>query len=201
MMSSGNCLQDLVLSLIHERELGTWEPMHYILFHDVVHDYGSESNQGGASLTRRELLVRAALGFAGALACGTPRDPVLALLDELVAAAEARDAARFAAQLSPAFQGPAGMERLEAESALRRYFAAYESIGLDLYAVETEREQTATRVRCRVEFSGQARKALGFEGLLPPSAAYRFDLELTRESGTFRVSRAAWEALDVSPQP
>jgi len=141
-------------------------------------------NQGAASLTRRELLLRAALGSAGALACGTSRDPVLALLDELVAAAEARDAARFAAQLSPAFQGPAGMERLEAESTLRRYFAAYASIGLDLF-----------------ELSGQARKALGLEGLLPASAAYRFDLELTRESGAFRVSRATWEALDVSPKP
>jgi hypothetical protein len=47
-----------------------------------------------------------------------------------------------------------------------------------------------------VEFSGQARKAFGLEGLLPPSAVYRFDLEVADEGGTWRVRRAAWEPVE-----
>jgi hypothetical protein len=128
-----------------------------------------------------------------ASACSRPpADPVEALLAELEAAAEARDAERFAERLAPAFCGGHGLGRDEALLQLKRYFGAYESVAIDVYGVEAEREAASARVRCVVEFSGKARQAFGLEGLLPPSAVYRFELEVADEAGTWRVRRAAW---------
>jgi hypothetical protein len=141
--------------------------------------------------------LAAALLAALLPACsGPPKDPVEALLAELQAAAEARDADRFAERLSSGFEGLHSIGRSEAVAQLRRYFAGYESVAVDVYGVEAERDGGTAHVRCVVEFSGQARKAFGLEGLLPPSAVYRFDLELADEGGTWRVRRAALEAVE-----
>jgi hypothetical protein len=130
-------------------------------------------------------------------ACSSaPEDPVLALLSELEAAAEARDADRFAERLSPGFEGLHAIGRAEAVAQLRRYFAAYESVALEVYGVETERDGSSARARCVVEFSGQARKAFGLEGLLPPQAVYRFSLDVAEEAGAWRVERARWERVE-----
>ncbi len=127
---------------------------------------------------------------------GPPKDPVEALLAELEAAAEARDATRFAERLSSGFEGQGSIDRAEAVAQLRRYFAAYETVAIDVYGVEAEREGATARVRCVVEFSGQARKAFGLEGLLPPSAVHRFDLEVADDGGAWRVRRAGWEPVE-----
>ena len=121
-----------------------------------------------------------------------PADPVAALLADLEAAAEERDAERFGERLSPDFRSADGLGRPEALAQLRRYFAAYESVALEVYGVETEREGTSARVRCLVEFSGKARQAFGLGGLLPPSAVYRFELDAADEGGVWRVRRATW---------
>ena len=73
-------------------------------------------------------------------------------------------------------------------------------MAIDVYGVETERDGSAARVRCVVEFSGQARKAFGLEGLLPPSAVYRFDLDVADEGGTWRVRGATWEPAEAPPE-
>ncbi len=141
----------------------------------------------------RALAAATVLVLALTPACSRqPADPVAALLAELEAAAEARDAERFAARLSPAFRSAEGLGRPEVLAQLRRYFAAYESVGIEVYGVETEREGTSARVRCVVEFSGKARQALGLGGLLPPSAVYRFELDAADEGGVWRVRGAAW---------
>ena len=140
-----------------------------------------------------------AIAVAALLAGGCSRpaaDPVRALLAELEAAAEARDADRFLARLSDDFAAPDAPTRADVHAELRRYFAAYESIAIDLYQVEPERQDGAARVRLKVAFSGQARRAFGLEGLLPPSALYAFDLEARDEAGTWRVTRAKWERLE-----
>jgi hypothetical protein len=121
-----------------------------------------------------------------------PRDPVEALLAELEAAAEARDADRFGERLTAGFEGAHATGRTETLAQLRRYFAAYESVAIEVYGVEVERREGAARVRCVVEFSGQARKAFGLEGLLPPSAVYRFELDVADDGGTWRVRGATW---------
>ena len=144
--------------------------------------------------------MRALLAVALALAAGcsrAPADPVEALLAELQAAAEARDAERFSARLAPAFQGGQGLGRLEALAQLKRHFAAYESVALEVYGVESDRDGQAARVRCVVEFSGEARKAFGLEGLLPPSAVYRFDLDVAQEGGSWKVRAATWEQAEA----
>jgi hypothetical protein len=144
--------------------------------------------------------VTAALLLALATACSrAPSDPVLALLGELEAAAEARDADRFGERLAPAFQGAHSLGRPEAIAQIRRYFAAYESVAIDVYGVESERGSGSARVRCVVEFSGQVRKTFGLEGLVPPTAVYRFDLDLADEGGAWRVRGASWEPAEAGP--
>ena len=143
----------------------------------------------------RPLAVTALLAALLPACSGPPEDPVEALLAELEGAAEARDADRFAERLSSGFEGLPSIGRPEAVAQVRRYLAAYESVAVDVYGVEAERDGRAARVRCVVEFSGRARRAFGLEGLLPPSAVYRFDLDLVEEDGTWRVRRAAWEPV------
>ena len=143
-------------------------------------------------------LVAFVLVLAALPACSrAPADPVEALLAELEAAAEARDAERFSERLAPSFQGGQGIGRPEALARLKRYFAAYESVAIEVYGVESDRDGTSARVRCVVEFSGQARQAFGLEGLLPPSAVYRFDLDVADEGGTWRVRGATWEPAEA----
>jgi hypothetical protein len=151
--------------------------------------------QNGRSAHNRRVGRALALLVAVAVcaACGRkPADPVAAALADLEAAAEARDADAFAARLSLELQAATGGGRTETIAELKRYFAAYETIALEVYGVEIERHAAAARVRCVVEFSGRARQLLGLQGLLPPSAVYRFDLELADEAGTWRVRRAEW---------
>ena len=131
------------------------------------------------------------------VACGAPRDPVEALLHELEAAAEDRDAGRFAERLSAQFEGEGNVKKADAQAMLRRYFAGYESIGLEVYGVETERDGGNARVRCVVDFSGKGQKAFGLEGLLPPSATYRFALDARDEDGIWRVVRASWTVAET----
>ena len=136
------------------------------------------------------------LAAAVTLACsGTPADPVEQLRTELESAAEARDAERFAEGLSEAFRGPRGLGRAEALATLRRYFAAYESVSLEVYGVEVERDTASARVRCVVEFAGRARQLGALRGLLPPAAVYRFDLNVADEAGVWRVREASWEMV------
>jgi hypothetical protein len=145
------------------------------------------------------MVTRVAFLLAAALLSGcsrAPKDPVAALLAELEAAAEARDAERFARRLAPAFHGAHDLGRPEALAQLKRYLAAYESVAIDVQGVETGRDGPAAHVRCVVEFSGQARKAFGLEGLMPPSAVYRFELDVADEGGLWLVRGATWEPVE-----
>src|SRR5512143_2839244 len=150
----------------------------------------------------RSLAATTLLVLALAPACSRPRaDPVEALLAELEAAAEERDADRFGQRLSAAFRSADGLDRPEAIAQLRRYFAAYESVALDVYGVEAGRDGARARVRCVVDFSGEARQALGPGGLLPPSAAYRFELDAADEDGVWRVRAASWAPAEPDEGP
>ena len=70
-------------------------------------------------------------------------------------------------------------------------------MAIEVYGVESDRDGGVARVRCVVEFSGQARKTFGLEGLLPPSAVYRFDLDVAEEAGAWRVRGATWESAEA----
>jgi hypothetical protein len=155
-----------------------------------------------ASVARVRLVMAvrtlAIVALAAAASCShRPAEPVAALLAELEAAAEARDADAFAARLSADFTGERGADRADTIGDLQRYFAAYETVAIEVYDVETERRGAEADVRCVVEFSGRARRVLGLEGLLPPAAVYRFELDLADEAGTWRVRRAQWQLAGV----
>jgi hypothetical protein len=155
--------------------------------------FSRQKAAAGHNQAVRPLAAASLLVIALVSACSrTPTDPVAALLVELEAAAETRDAARFVERLAPAFRGAHGLGRAEVLAQLKRYFAAYESVAIDVYGVEAERDGPAARVQCVVEFSGRARQAFGLDGLLPPSAAYQFDLEVADEDGIWRVRGATW---------
>jgi len=153
---------------------------------------------GGADVVRAILAgAVACVTLAGASGCSRkPVDPVAALLSELTAAAEARDAERFARGVSAEFKDAEGMDKPNAVLLLKRYFAAYEAVSINVYGVEIERGSSEARVRCVVEMKGRARKLPGLEGLVPPDAAYRFDLGVADEAGRWRVRSASWESTE-----
>lgn len=141
-------------------------------------------------LTTPTLFLVAALSAFCAKPSG---DPIRALVDEIAEAGEDRDADRVAARISDAFRGQETLGKADAIAALRRYFAAYESIDLEVFDVDSEPGDGKTRVRTRIGFTGTAQKAFGLRGLLPPSAVYRFDFDAREEGGVWRVTRASWE--------
>jgi hypothetical protein len=124
---------------------------------------------------------------------------VAALLGELESAAEARDAERLAARLAPDFEGKHAIGRDEAVAQARRYFAVYESLSLSVYDVEVEDGDAGAHVRCTVEMSGSARPIPGLGSLLPPSAVYRFELDVVPGPGptgdAWLVRGASWEPV------
>lgn len=138
--------------------------------------------------------------LAAALAGCRDKDPVAARLAQLEEAAESRDADAFGEGLSPNFRAET-MDRATALADLRRYFALYESVALQVYGVEVERGTGTARVRCVVEFSGRGRTIGGLDKVLPPEAAYRFQLDMADEGGAWRVTSTSWEAVTPPAPP
>lgn len=90
-----------------------------------------------------------------AFAIGCSRKDALSLLiEDLEEAAEARDVDAFDKLLGSSFTGNDRISREEALAILRRYFAAYEQVTIDISSVE--RAKRANRVNFRVSFSGRA---------------------------------------------
>ena len=126
----------------------------------------------------------------------SPEDPTLALLANLEEAAEDRDADAFGERLSADFDAQGGMKRTAVVSQLRRYFAAYENVAIEVYDVAVEDDPAA--VSFVAEFSGRPRQIGGLSGFLPPGAVYRFELELIEGGpGQLLVRHAAWEPLPL----
>jgi hypothetical protein len=128
-------------------------------------------------------------------ACGEKSDPARQTLEEIVAAAEARDAGAVVERLAPDFQAADGSGRAEAEATLRRYLAAYERLDVRISDVTIERAAGAARARFRADLSGNPRKVGGLDGWLPRKSVYRFDLRLAPASdgGHWLVTWAGWE--------
>jgi len=150
-----------------------------------------------ARVTAAVLLAAAVVAQAG---CGARKEPVQALVDDLEAAAEDRNADRFRDLLADDFKGQGGVGRAEATAELRRYFAAYEKVAIEVYDLSVKRADGSADVSFRVEFSGKPLQIGGLAGLLPPGAAYRFDLHVVEQPGNWKVQRAAWESVPL-PEP
>ncbi len=142
-------------------------------------------------------MARARLGWligwallAAGSGCRGSGDPIQDLVTELEKAAEAQDAGRIDARLTDDFQGRDGMRRIDVRPALTRYFAAYETVALEVYEVEVERTDGSAHVRFRADFSGRPLQIGALAGFLPPSAMYRFDLTLRQDGKVWRVAAA-----------
>lgn len=144
---------------------------------------------------RAALLACAA---AIAVGCGGPKDPVQALLDDVVAAGEARDAGAVVEHLAEGFEGTGGMRKAEVRATLQRYFAAYQSVDLTLYDLTVEEGHQA---RFRMDFSGRPRDVGGLAGLLPSTAVYSFELTLADGPDGLLVDRATWEPWTPPASP
>ncbi len=147
----------------------------------------------------RRLAALAALGALAALAlasCGRPSDPVRATLDGLGRAAEKGDAGAVGERLSASFRAASGEGRDEAVALVRRYLAAYDSLGIRLQEVTIERGPDRAHATFKVEMSGTPRAALGLDAVLPRASSWRFDVRLQKEErDRWRVVEAAWERL------
>ncbi len=148
-------------------------------------------------------MVAAVLGLTAAAAwcaCRRSGDPIQDLLKGLERAAEAREAGPFEAALAADFRTSEGMARPEAVQLLRRYFAAYETIKVEVYDVSIERDGDTARVTLRADLDGRPLRVGPLAGFLPPEAMARFDLGLKREGEQWRIATAAWEEItDATP--
>ncbi|MGE5413538.1 MAG: nuclear transport factor 2 family protein [Syntrophomonadaceae bacterium] len=124
--------------------------------------------------------------------CGAPKDPVRATVDAMVRAANARDAKALFDRVASGFSAADGSGRAEARATVERYFAAYETLSVSIGDLRIERGADAARVRFRAAMSGRPRRIGGLDGLVPSSAAYDFDVRLSPEDGTWKVTWAGW---------
>jgi len=149
----------------------------------------------GRTLTA--LAVAALLALA---ACGPKKDPIQVLVDELEKAVDERDVDGVRDRVTNDFRGQGGISRAEALSMLGRYFLAYEKVDAEVYDLEVQRGQGSAEVKFRAEFSGKGQSFGGLDGLMPPGAAYLFQLHVVEQGGAWKVQSAAWEAV-APPEP
>jgi hypothetical protein len=125
-------------------------------------------------------------------ACGDKADPVRESIDAMTKAANARDESALFSRVAASFQAGDGSSLADAQSLVKRAFAAYEILDVKVSNVQIERSEGAARVRFRADMSGQPRKIGGLDGLLPSSAKYDFDLRMVPDGGTWKVAWAQW---------
>ncbi|MFY9552292.1 MAG: nuclear transport factor 2 family protein [Thermoanaerobaculia bacterium] len=137
--------------------------------------------------------LAAVLVMSAALACAKKADPVKETLDRMVKAANARDVAALFENVASDFQAADGSGRSDAETLVRRMFAAYEILNVTIHDVQVEKGENAARVRLTADLSGQPLKIGGLDGLVPRAAKYDFDLRLTSDGKSWKVAWASWQ--------
>lgn len=130
-----------------------------------------------------------------AVCCRRAGDPVRETLDRLVKSAQARDAAAVVENLTPDFRDAEGGDAGQAAVTVRRFFAVYEIINVQVRNLTIERAPEAARARFRVEFSGQPRKIGGLDALLPSVSTYDFDVRLVPDGKRWKIAWASWEPV------
>ncbi len=151
---------------------------------------------------RRRGDARAARAAAGAVlllsafACSrAPRDPVAACLNEIVAAAEKRDADGVLARVAESFRDAEGGGKADAALLVRRSLAGYESLSLSITDLAAERGGASAQAKFVVKMSGRPKAVGGLEGLLPRSSRWRFDVRLASGKDGWTITDAAWTRL------
>ncbi len=135
------------------------------------------------------------LALVAAACGGRPTDPSVEAIRDLARAAGRRDAAPIVAALSPDFRGPGGMSREDLDGEIRRFFASYRSIDAAVSDLAIERFPDFDLARFEADFHGSARRIGGLEGILPPSARFRFEVRFARDGNRRIVTQATWEEI------
>jgi len=135
------------------------------------------------------------LAAVAAAACGRRSDPSAGTIRDLARAAGRRDPGPIAASLSPDFRGSGGMSRDDVDAEIRRLFAAYRSIDVAVENLAIERLPDFDLARFDADFRGSPRTIGGLDGLLSPSARFRFEVRLEREGDRRIVTQATWEEI------
>lgn len=148
------------------------------------------------------LLLLAGLGLAAACRARPPADPVQALVERGLAAAEERDVAALEACLDPAFRG-GSLDRAAALAEARRWFFTYQSLDLELADLVLERPaEGRARANFRVVMSGRPKEIAGLADVLPRSAVYAFETEAALGAdGQWRFTSAAWRDAEGEAPP
>jgi hypothetical protein len=140
-------------------------------------------------------IIGALILLASAIGCSN-KDPLSLLMEDLEESAEARDVDAFEKHLASNFTGNDTINREEAIAVLRRYFAAYEQIRID---VTKMKRASQNQLSFHVTFSGKVNAPLNLQNLFPSSSEYQFELQLVQEEGALKVQKAFWQEL-ASPR-
>ncbi len=132
-----------------------------------------------------------------------PADPVQALVERGLAAAEERDVAALEACLDPAFRGGGSLDRASSLAEARRWFFAYQSLDVELADLLIERPaEGRARASFRVVMSGRPKEIAGLADVLPRSAVYAFETEAALGAdGQWRFTSAAWRDAEGEAPP
>jgi len=145
-------------------------------------------------LARRRARIAAAW-ILFACACRPAGDPVRGVVDALASSAKERDASKFLENIAPDFQAADGSRRADVEQTVRRYFAAYESLDVEISDLTIERSEGAALARFQAKLSGRARNIGGLAGLLPPTSTWRFEVRLVPQGDRWKVAWASWSQI------
>jgi hypothetical protein len=134
--------------------------------------------------------ILALLGACGGPA-GDPEASVRAWVERGEAAAESKDRRALVGMISPAYVDARGNGRDEIDGLLRFYFLRQQTVSLLVRIVRIEIVgDSAAELELQVGMAGGNDNLLGFS-----ARAYRFDLELERESGDWYLIAARWAEL------
>lgn len=140
-------------------------------------------------VTRVGVLIAVALALTLAACGGPPADPVERLIHDVSEAIEDRDAEAVGARVAEDFVGQNGMTRADVIATVRRYLAAYDKVGVQVF--EVQRPDDA-HLKFRVDFTGKPKDVGGLAGLLPSAAVYEFEVELAGAGDALKVRRGTW---------
>jgi len=134
-----------------------------------------------------------ALLIAFALGCRPSTDQARATVDAVASAARDRSADHVLENLTATFRAEDGSSVPDVDAMLRRYFAAYESLAVELSDVSIERSEGAALARFTAKVSGSPRAIGGLAGLLPSSSSWRFEARLVPDGGRWKIAWASWK--------
>ena len=132
----------------------------------------------------------ASLGACGGAETG-PEEQLRLWVGDAEEAAETKERRKLVNMISPAYADARGGDRAEVENLLRAYFFRQSSITL-LTKIEEIRlyGDSAAEIDLTVGMAGQNESVLGFS-----ADAYRFQLELERDSDDWLLLSARWAEL------